>query len=63
MITTFDMIKDILDFCLGVMYFKMIQNFVTKFTLHTQVDQDGNIDIVGIDDNGAEVFKFELNDE
>jgi len=58
-----DMIDDILNLCLTTMYFKMITNFITQFTLKTKVSEDGTIDIVGIDPNGFEVFKFALDNE
>ena len=45
------------------MYFKMITNFITKFKLQTKVNKDGSIDIVGIDKNGLEIFKFSLDHE
>lgn len=41
----------------------MIIHFVTTFQLQTKVNKDGSIDILGIDDNGYEVFKFSLADE
>ena len=47
-----DTSKDIFDFMLGVMYFKMITTFVTTFRLSTHVNKDGSIDIVGIEPNG-----------
>lgn len=56
-----DMSEDILNLCLTVLYFKIITNFITEFRLHTKVHEDGNIDIVGIDRNGYEVFKFALD--
>ena len=56
-------VKDCVDFLLGIMYFKMIQRFVTSFKLQTVVHQDGQIDIVGIEANGHEVFKFELSED
>ena len=53
-----DCFKDIFDFMIGMMYFKMIINFITTFRLQTKVNKDGSIDIVGIEPNGGEVFKF-----
>jgi len=58
-----DMFSDIIDYMLCVMYFKMITNFITTFRLQTKVNKDGSIDIVGIDENGHEVFKFNLDNE
>ena len=58
-----DVAKDLVDFALGVMYFKMITNFITKFKLQTKVSKDGSIDIVGIDKTGHEIFKFSLDNE
>ena len=57
-----DMLKDIIDFFLGIMYFIMITNFITTFKMQTKVNLDGSIDIVGIDPNGREVFKFNLDE-
>lgn len=45
------------------MYFKMITNFITTFKLRTKVNGDGSIDIVGYDEDGHEVFKFNLDNE
>ena len=60
---TNDMAKDVFDFLLGIMYFVMITNFITTFKMQTKVNLDGSIDIVGIDPNGREVFKFCLDDD
>ena len=56
-----DCFKDVFDFMIGMMYFKMITNFITTFRLQTKVNKDGTIDIVGIEPNGHEVFKFQLD--
>ncbi len=53
-----DCFKDVFDFLIGMMYFKMIINFITTFRLQTHVNKDGSIDIVGIEPNGNQVFKF-----
>ena len=58
-----DIVRDILDYLLAIMYFKMITNFITTFKLRTKVTSDGSIDIVGYDDDGHEVFKFNLENE
>jgi hypothetical protein len=58
-----DMVRDVMDYVLCLMYFKMITNFITTFRLQTKVNKDGSIDIVGIDENGHEVFKFNLDNE
>lgn len=58
-----DCIRDSVDYLIGVMYFKMIIHFITNFTLQTKVDRDGDIQIVGIDKNGHEVFVFNINEE
>ena len=50
-----------LNLLLCFMYFKMITNFITTFRLQTKVNKDGTIDIVGIEPNGHEVFKFQLD--
>ena len=55
--------RDVIDFLLGVMYFKMMIHFITKFKLQTKVHKDGSIDIVGLDKYGHEVFKFNLDEE
>lgn len=55
--------RDLLDFFLAAMYFKMITNFITTFKLRTKVNADNSIDIVGYDDDGHEVFKFNLDNE
>lgn len=62
-LTYTEITRDLIDFALGCMYFKMITNFITKFTLQTHVNTDGNIDIVGIDKWGHEIFKFSLQDD
>jgi len=59
---TIDMLKDIIDYFLGIMYFVMITNFITTFKMQTKVNLDGSIDIVGIDPNGREVFNFNLDE-
>ena len=48
---------------LGIMYFKMITNFVTSFKITTKVEKNGTVDIVGIDEDNHEVFKFALTNE
>ena len=58
-----DILRDLIDFSLGVMYFKMIIHFVTTFKLQTIVHKNGSIDIVAIEPNGNEVFKFKLDEE
>ena len=58
-----DMFRDLVDFGLGINYFKMITNFITKFELQTKANPDGSIDIVGIDKHGHEIFKFKLDYE
>ena len=58
-----DMIRDIIDYFLAIMYFKMITKFIASFQLHTTVDQDGKIQIVAIEPNGIEVFRFTLEGE
>ena len=35
-----DCLKDIVDYTLGINYFKMITNFVTEFELTTKVNKD-----------------------
>ena len=55
--------RDIIDFFIVFLYFKMITNFVTTFRLATKVNKEGCIEIVGIDPNGFEVFKFSLDSE
>ena len=55
--------RDLLNLLLCFMYFKMITNFITDFHLQTKVNADGSVDILGIDRNGYEVFKFALDDE
>ena len=58
-----DTTRDVIDFLIVVLYFKMITNFITKFKLQTKVNKDESIDIVGIDKNGIEIFKFRLDVE
>jgi len=58
-----DCVRDVVDFMIGIMYFKMITNFITKFKLQTKVNKDESIDIVGIDKNGLEIFKFSLDQD
>ena len=53
-----DCARDVIDFFIAMMYFKMITNFITTFRLQTKVNKNGSIDIVGIEPNGNEVFKF-----
>lgn len=58
-----DATRDVIDFLITMMYFKMITNFITIFRLQTKVNKNGSIDIVGIEPNGNEVFKFQLDEE
>ena len=58
-----DTTRDVIDFLIAVLYFKMITNFITKFKLQTKVNKDESIDIVGIDKAGIEIFKFRLDVE
>ena len=58
-----DMFRDLVDFGLGINYFKMITNFITRFELRTKANPDGSIDIVGINKHGNECFKFKLDHE
>lgn len=58
-----DMLRDIIDYILAIMYFKMITKFIASFQLQTTVDQDGKIQIVAIEPNGIEVFRFTLEGE
>ena len=59
-----DIARDIINYFLTIMYFKMITNFITDFTLTTKVNgDDGSVEIVGIDPKGREVFKFAIDDE
>lgn len=47
-----------------IMYFKIILNFITDYRLETKVNsEDGSVEIVGINSQGFEVFKFALDDK
>ena len=54
---------DFLTFLITISYYRVILKFTCSFRLQTKVDKDGNIDIVGIETNGNEIFKFVLNKE
>ena len=56
-----DMARDILDYALAVLYFKMITKFIASFRLQTVVDMNNNVQIVAIEPNGNEVFRFQLD--
>jgi len=44
-----DIVRDILNFMLAIMYFKMIAHFITDYRLTTKVsNEDGIVDIVGL---------------
>ena len=58
-----NMIRDLINYFLAIMYFKMITKFIASFQLQTTVDQDGKIQIVAIEPNGIEVFRFTLEGE
>ncbi len=58
-----DMARDLLDYFLAVLYFKMIIKFIASFRLQTVVDLNNNVQIVAIEPNGNEVFRFTLDDE
>ena len=57
------MTMELLAFLLIINFFRVIFKFVSSFRLQTKIGKDGNIDIVGIDPNGKEIFKFVLNKE
>ena len=58
-----DCTRDILEFFLAILYFKMILHFIKDFRLETKVNKDGSIDIVALDDHGYELFKFNIDEE
>ena len=58
-----DMARDLLDYFLAVLYFKMITKFIASFRLQTVVDLNNNVQIVAIEPNGNEVFRFTLDDD
>ena len=61
--TLIDMFRDIIDYTLAIMYFKMITKFIASFRLQTTVDNEGKVQIVAIEPNGIEVFRFTLEGE
>ena len=58
-----DMARDLIDYVLAILYFKMITKFIASFRLQTLVDKDNNVQIVAIEPNGSEVFRFTLDDQ
>ena len=60
---TFLLVKECVEYLIGIMYFKMGTSFITTFKLQTKVNDQGNCEIVGIDKNGHEIFIFVLDSE
>ena len=58
-----DASRDILEFFLAIFYFKVIIHFIKDFRLETKVNIDGSIDIVALDEQGHELFKFNIDEE
>ena len=58
-----DASRDILEFFLSILYFKVIIHFIKDFRLETKVNIDGSIDIVALDEQGHELFKFNIDEE